>query len=63
MIELGHILKARGDPLSGEAMLDLAIVTATSKGYHLALERVRRARSANGDALLPSNRTDIPISR
>lgn len=58
-IELGRILDARGDPISGKALLDQAVAIGTSKGYNHALERVRRAKSA-----IPSisHRTDIPIS-
>lgn len=58
-IELGRILDARGDPVSGKALLDQAIAIGTTKGYNHALERVRRAQVA-----IPSipHRTDIPIS-
>ena len=58
-IELGRILDARGDPVSGKALLDQAIAIGTSKGYNHALERVRRAQTS-----IPSipHRTDIPIS-
>ncbi len=42
-IELGRILEARGDPISGRALLDQAVEIGTGKGYHHALERVRRA--------------------
>jgi hypothetical protein len=42
-IELGRILEARGDPISGRALLDQAVAIGTAKGYNHALERVRRA--------------------
>lgn len=61
-IEIGQILKARGDPISGEALLTQAIAIGTSKGYHQALEHVRRARIAlEANPPLP-NRTDIRIT-
>ncbi len=58
-IELGRILDARGDPISGRALLDQAIAISTSKGYNHALERVRRAQTTVPSI---SHRTDIPIS-
>lgn len=61
-IEIGQILKARGDPISGEALLTQAIAIGTSKGYHQALEHVRRARIAlEANPPIP-NRTDIRIT-
>lgn len=53
-IEIGKILILRGDPLSGNALLDRATEIAVGKGYHLALESIRKAKSHLGPRLSPS---------
>ena len=55
-IELGRILIARGDPISGRALLDQAEAIGTAKGYNLALERIRRALTPS-----TSHRTDVQV--
>lgn len=45
-IEVGKILQRRGDPLSAEALFERANEIAVGKGNSVALEQVRRARSA-----------------
>jgi tetratricopeptide (TPR) repeat protein len=45
-IEIGKILQRRGDPLSAEALFERANEIAVGKGNSVALEQVRRARSA-----------------
>ncbi|GGE59521.1 hypothetical protein GCM10011317_16610 [Niveispirillum cyanobacteriorum] len=44
-IEIGQALKARGDPKSGDALLDQAVAISTGRGFHHILERVRLARN------------------
>ena len=61
-IEIAQILIARGDPLSGEALLEQAIQIASGKGYYLGLERVRRARVDHAARRSNTHRADIPIS-
>ncbi|MFA6117795.1 MAG: SIR2 family protein [Sphingomonas sp.] len=61
-IEIAQILIARGDPMSGEALLEQAIQIASGKGYYLALERVRRARVDHAARRSNTHRADIPIS-
>lgn len=46
-IEIGKILQRRGDPRSAEALYERANQIAVGKGNSLALEQVRRARSAS----------------
>lgn len=50
-IELGRILEARGDPVSGRALLEMAVSIGTSKGYFHALERVRRVLKPSSPAV------------
>lgn len=50
-IELGRILEARGDPISGRALLEMAVSIGTSKGYFHALERVRRVLKPSSPAV------------
>jgi tetratricopeptide (TPR) repeat protein len=50
-IELGRILEARGDPVSGRALLEMAVSIGTSKGYFHALERVRRILKPSSPAV------------
>jgi tetratricopeptide (TPR) repeat protein len=44
-VEIGQILIRRGDPKSGEAMLDCAERSAVRTGYKRTIERIHRARS------------------
>lgn len=47
-VEIGQILIRRGDPKSGEAMLDCAERSAVRTGYKRTIERIHRARSQQG---------------
>lgn len=47
-VEIGQILIRRGDPKSGEAMLDCAERSAIRTGYKRTIERIHRARSQQG---------------
>jgi len=49
-IEIGKILRLRGDPISGQALLERANEIAVSSGNHIALEQVRRARATSAVA-------------
>lgn len=44
-IELGKILAARGDPVSGEAMIEQAVAIANAKGHNVGIERVSPNRA------------------
>lgn len=44
-IELGKILEARGDPVSGEAMIGQAVAIANAKGHNVGIERVSPNRA------------------
>lgn len=43
-VEIGRILVERGDPISGDALLQSALEAAMLSGYHRTVERVQRAR-------------------